>query len=156
MNFLINNFARIWVLVFITSIVLSSQLFASDVKITEYDARAQRTTDWTSGGKSQQLNFKYANAKAILRQSGDIIIEGNVTHKGLRCATYSGGIRFGKGNPGCVDVTWITDPIYLTSQKQCNNAILPHSGADMDSSAAKHFDEITCGQFLLKCEGNCK
>ena len=156
MNLLINNSVSIWVLVFITSIVLSSPIYADDVRIQKYESHAQRTTDWTSGGKNQQLDFKFANAKATLRQNGYIFIEGTVTHKGLLCGTYSGGIRFGKGNPGCVDVKWLTDPVYLTSHKQCNNAMLPHSGAGVDSYAAENFNEITCGQFLLKCKGICK
>lgn len=140
----------------IISITLTSPLLADNEKIKEYTARAQPSTDWTSGGKNQQLDFRYANARATLRQNGTIVIEGNVTHKGLLCATYYGGIRFGKGNPGCVDVKWITEPIYLTKQKHCNNAMLPHSGADVDPSAAENFKEITCGQLLLKCKGNCK
>lgn len=141
---------------FIAFLTVVNEASSEDQKISRYSSAANKATDWTSGGTKQQLNFKYASAKASLRQNGSVAIEGYVQHLGLLCGTYSGGIRFGKGNPGCVDVEWITEPVYLTSKKHCNNATLSHSGADIDSSTIEHFDEITCGQFLLKCEGMCK
>jgi len=136
--------------------LFASNIYADDVKVRKYQSRAQTNVDWSSGGKKQLLEFKYANAKASLRQNGDILIEGDIKHKGLLCGTYSGGVRFGKGSRGCSDVKWITEPVYLTTRKQCNNVALPHTGGGVDPLAAEKFSEITCGQFLVKCSGNCK
>ena len=147
----------------VTSLILMTQALllagvaiADNTKIKKDSVYAQKSTDWSSGGTKQQLDFKFGAAKASLRQDGVIQFEGTVSHMGLRCATYSAGIQFGKGNPRCTDVEWITEPVYLTSQKHCNNAELVHTGADKDAKAAERFDDITCGQYLLKCVGTCK
>ena len=131
-------------------LLLSNPAFSETTKIKKDTVFARQSTDWTSGGTKQQLDFKFGGGKATLRQDGVIQFEGPVKHIGLRCATYSAGIRLGKGNPRCADVEWITDPIYLTAKKHCNNAELTHTGADKNSIAAARFKDITCGQYLLK------
>ncbi len=142
--------------IIIALLIVATNVHGGKTTTNKYKSDARKTTDWTSAGKKQQLDFNYGNAKATLRQTGDIIIEATVFHKGLLCATYSAGMRFGKGNPGCVEVKWLTEPKYMTSRKQCNSAVIIHSGADMDVDAAKLYDKISCGQLLLKCVGNCK
>lgn len=90
-----------------------------------------------------------------LRENGDWYIEGTIQHRSFLCADYRLGVRFGHGNPACVNVDWFNDVQYATRQKQCNNAIYNHSGYESDSQLAEHFQSITCAKVIIKCNGAC-
>ena len=107
-------------------------------------------------GSPARLDFFFGDIHAWLLQNGDWHIEGNIQHRGALCATYELGIQFGIGSPGCANVNWIGIPAYATMRTQCNNALLFHSGSDLDPDAADIFDQINCGQRLIRCTGNCK
>jgi hypothetical protein len=103
-----------------------------------------------------RLDFYFNNVRAWLLQDGNWHIEGSIQHRGAFCGTYELGIQFGIGSPGCANVEWIGAPIYVTKRRQCNSALMTHSGGDQDQSAADAFDQISCAQRLIKCSGNCK
>jgi hypothetical protein len=63
------------------------------------------------------------------------------------------GVRFGAGKPGCSDVTWLTDVIYVTEQTQCNNASQQHTGGDINFSLGKDFVRVTCAERVISCRG---
>jgi hypothetical protein len=137
------------------------------------DARAQAPDDTTMLGSTavakpaplflpdgtpERLDFTFGDSKAgefkaWLRNKGGWNVEGWVHHAGLRCATYRVGVRFGAGKPGCSDVTWLTDVIYVTEQTQCNNASQQHSGGDINFSLGKDFVRVTCAERVISCRG---
>jgi len=96
-----------------------------------------------------------AELKATLNNKGQWKIEGWIQHKGLFCGDYALGIKFGHGNPGCVNVKWLNDPTYVTRQKQCNNTRMHHSGWGSSPEIIKYLDDITCAQSLIRCTGRC-
>jgi hypothetical protein len=107
--------------------------------------------------KLQRKDFHFSNYKAWVKRDGSWYIEGPVTHKGLLCGTYELGMRFGIGKQGgCTDVEWITPDRYVTSQEQCNNAVMQHRGGDIEGMIASRFDEITCAERVVRCSGTCK
>lgn len=112
-------------------------------------------------GTPERLDFTFGDAKsggftAWLRHKGGWYMEGWVHHTGLRCATYRVGVRFGAGKPGCSDVSWLTDVIYVTDQTQCNNASQQHTGGDINFSLGKDFARVTCAERVISCRGSCR
>ena len=103
-----------------------------------------------------RLDFDYGDIHAWLLADGNWHIEGTVRHRGALCAQYQLGIQFGIGSPGCANVEWFGQGRYVTYHVQCNNALVRHSGGDLNPLAAQNFERITCGQRLIRCEGNCK
>jgi hypothetical protein len=81
-------------------------------------------------------------------------VAGYIRHNHFRCGTYQLGIQFGSGN-GCVNVKWYSEPVYVSRHRQCNQAVLHHDGYQNDPKLANKFDEITCAQLLIKCDGVC-
>ncbi len=104
----------------------------------------------------QRKDFRFNNFTAWLNRDGVWHVDGQVSHRGLLCGTYEVGMRFGIGKPDCTDVQWVSGVRYVTSQFQCNEAELPHSGTEDDASLAGQFDAITCGEWVVRCSGNCK
>ena len=115
----------------------------------------RRTSD-VGGTGSARLDFFFGDVRAWLREDGNWHIEGNIEHRGALCGDYELGIQFGIGSPGCANVEWMGKPAYVTRRRQCNNALLNHSGGDVDPAAAASFNRITCAQRLIRCTGNCK
>jgi hypothetical protein len=112
-------------------------------------------------GTPERLDFVFGDAKegafqAWLRNKGGWYVEGWVHHTGLRCANYRVGVRFGQGAPGCTDVKWLTDVIYVTEQTQCNNASQQHTGGDVNFSLGKDFARVTCAERIVHCRGACR
>ena len=104
-----------------------------------------------------QYNFlfdKASDLKAWLRDNGDIHVEGFIKHNHFRCGTYQLGVQFGSGD-GCVNLKWNSEPIYVSRRTQCNQALLHHEGYQNDPKLAGKFNEITCAQLLIKCDGVC-
>jgi hypothetical protein len=119
-------------------------------------APARSGMEWDPDGKLTKIEFKFDDGSAWLRSNGDWYVKGAVRHNRLRCATYQLGVRFGHGNPACVNVEWLTEPRYVTSEKQCNSAIVPHEGGENDPALASEFERITCAERLIKCvDGTC-
>lgn len=108
------------------------------------------------GFKLQRKDFRFFGFSAWLKRGGEWHIEGPVRHNGLLCGTYEVGMRFGIGKPDCTNVEWITDTRYATSQYQCNNAEMIHTGTEIDESMSGRFDEISCAERVINCSGNCK
>jgi hypothetical protein len=109
-------------------------------------------------GDPKAINFifdKASEKQGWLKLNGEWHVQGWVTHNHLRCATYSLGMRFGKGEGGCMNVEWLTTPLYVTHKKQCNQTTIHHKGGSITPEIAPLFNEVTCGQLLIKCEGVC-
>lgn len=104
----------------------------------------------------ERLDFNFGELRLWLRKTGAWQIEGEVSHRGLLCGTYEVGIRFGAGNPGCANVSWLSGVRYATSRRQCNNATVIHTGGDVQDELAAPFPTITCAERVIRCTGNCK
>lgn len=102
------------------------------------------------------FDFREGESRAWLNQDGDLQVRGWIKHRGLLCATYRMGVRFGSGAPACQNVTWLTEPIYLTAQLQCNGARVSHLGSDNVPELAAQLDRITCAERVIHCTGNCR
>lgn len=116
----------------------------------------RRGSDIGGAQSLARLDFYYGDIRAWLLQDGNWHIEGSIQHQGALCGTYQLGIQFGIGSPGCANVEWIDGPIYVTKRRQCNGALMVHTGGDQDQIAADAFDQISCAQRLINCSGNCK
>ena len=141
-----------------TGVIYPTNALAAEEKavVKKYSALARKSIDFGTGGLPQRLDFRFDNATAWLRQNGDFGIEAEIKHAWLLCGDYQVGIRFGIGSPACTNVSWVTDPHYVTNRKQCNNAWMVHSGAGTEVDIAGDFAQITCAQMLIKCTGKCK
>ncbi len=80
-------------------------------------ASAQITYSLDAKPKPERLDFDFRvdDSHAWINDDGDFQVSGWIKHTGLRCATYSMGVRFGVGAPGCLNVEWITEPLFVTS-----------------------------------------
>lgn len=138
--------------------VLASALFPDVGTAAEkrFQAVAQYPKGDLGGIELQRKNFRFNNFTAWLNRDGVWHFDGQVSHRGLMCGTYEVGMRFGIGKPDCTDVQWVSGVRYVTSQFQCNEAELPHSGTEDDASLTGQFDAITCGEWVIRCTGNCK
>ncbi len=100
--------------------------------------------------------FRASESTAWLTETGDFQLHGWVSHRGLLCATYRMGVRFGIGAPGCLNVDWISDPSYVTSQLQCNGARVEHTGGDNAPDIGRQIAKISCAERIIRCSGSCK
>lgn len=119
-------------------------------------AAAQFAKGKVEGFELQRKDFRFFGFTAWLKRGGEWHIEGPVRHRGMLCGTYEAGMRFGIGKPDCTDVQWVSGVRYVTSQYQCNNAEMTHSGTEIDESLIGPFDAITCAEQVIRCTGNCK
>jgi hypothetical protein len=102
------------------------------------------------------FDFRAGESTAWLNADGDFHLRGWVPHRGLLCATYRMGVRFGIGAPGCLNVEWISDPDYVTSQFQCNGARMEHDGGGGAPDIGAQIAKITCAERVIRCSGSCK
>lgn len=102
-----------------------------------------------------RLSFKFGEITAFVDEQGLASIEGPVKHTRFRCATYQLGLQLGEGKPGCTNVQWITEPVYFTSHKQCNSAVLIHSHAMKVVQFQQVFPTVSCARRLIRCTGVC-
>ena len=102
------------------------------------------------------FDFRAGESTAWLNADGDFHLHGWVPHRGLLCATYEMGVRFGIGAPACLNVEWISDPVYVTSQFQCNGARVEHDGGAGAPDIGAHIAKITCAERVIRCGGSCK
>jgi hypothetical protein len=145
--------ARSALVITLLSAAISPQAGAAEQRS---QAAAQSPTVTLDGYKLQRKDFRLGAFTAWLKRNGEWHIEGPVRHRGLLCGTYEVGMRFGTGKPDCTDVQWVSEVRYATSQSQCNDAEMPHSGTEIDASLADQFDAITCAERVTRCSGNCK
>jgi hypothetical protein len=78
-----------------------------------------------------------------------------IPHNRLRCGVYEVGMQLGQGNPGCVNVRWVTDVEFATRQRQCNSATRIHKGGGRFSNMADRLEEASCVRVVVRCEGTC-
>ena len=102
------------------------------------------------------FDFRVDESRAWLNAGGDFQLSGWVKHNSLLCATYRTGLRFGIGAPGCLNVKWIGDAHFVTSEFQCNGARVQHAGGDTLPAFGKQVGRITCAERVVSCKGNCK
>ncbi|MCA3131176.1 MAG: hypothetical protein ACK5YW_08585 [Betaproteobacteria bacterium] len=121
-------------------------------------APAQPAVAVTGESGNQRLEFDFGRDRgsAWVARKGELYVEAWVQHRGLLCATYEVGVRFGEGRPGCADVRWLAPPRWVTSLRQCNNAVVKHAGNDTDAELPAVFERITCAERLIECvSGSC-
>ena len=102
------------------------------------------------------FDFRAGESTAWLNSNGDFHLHGWILHRGLLCATYKMGMRFGIGAPGCLNVEWMSDPVYVTSQYHCNGARVEHDGGDTALETGALIAKITCAERVIRCSGSCK
>lgn len=121
-------------------------------------ASAQITYSLDAKPKPARLDFDFrmGDSHAWINDHGDFQVGGWIKHSGLLCATYRMGLRFGVGSPGCLNVQWITEPLFVTSDIQCNDARVEHAGGDTDAGLGQRLSTITCAERVVRCTGNCR
>lgn len=102
-----------------------------------------------------RLDFKFGEGRALLRRDGTWEVEEVIVHGGFTCGNYRLGVRYGQGNPGCLDVNWFGDILYGIQLKHCNNAERPHRTDGFDSLLADVFEQVTCAERVIRCTGSC-
>jgi len=106
--------------------------------------------------RTARLDFKAFDFSGYLLGDGTWQVSSPVTHHGLLCATYEVGVRFGVGNPGCTDVSWLSDPMYIGRQRQCNESTVDHVGGETAPRLGYQLPYVTCVERVVRCSGNCK
>ena len=130
---------------------------ADDWKVTNRSAiPVQRELGFTTDPKAARLDFRAFDFSGYLLGDGTWQVSSPVTHRGLLCATYEVGVRFGVGSPGCTDVNWLSEPIYVGRQRQCNESTVDHVGGDTTPRLGYQLPYITCVERVVRCTGNCK
>ena len=153
-------------LIFVLTIIYSSVALAdfSDSSTPKFSdprggvntgatAPAERVMKLTDNTKLEKLLFKFGNAEASLVPNGSWFIKGQVKHNRIRCATYQLGVRFGVGEKGCTNVSWIGDFEYGTNEKHCNSATLQHTGGGLNDLVVGSVEQVTCAEVKVRCFG---
>ena len=129
--------------------------YAEDSTMRSVQARAYPAAQAGAAGPAR-LDFLFGDTRGWLDSDGVWNVSADVTHRGLLCATYELGVRFGVGEPGCDNVQWLGAVRYVTAERQCNNATVRQSGGDKQPELARDFSRITCAERVVRCTGNCK
>ncbi len=137
------------------AISVEQQLGPDEVGVSA-PARITYSLDATPKPARLDFDFRSGDSHAWINDDGDFQVSGWIKHSGLRCATYRMGMRFGAGSPGCLNVKWITEPLYVTTELQCNDARIEHSGGDTDAGLGEGLATISCAERVIRCTGNCK
>lgn len=134
---------------------VEQQLESDESGIT---AQARPTYSLDAKPRINRLDFDFPASESIawLNADGDFHLHGWVRHRSLLCATYRMGVRYGIGAPGCLNVEWISDPVYVTSQFQCNGARMEHDGGGNAPDIGAQIAKITCAERVIRCSGSCK
>jgi hypothetical protein len=111
---------------------------------------------FTTDPKAARIDFKAFDFSGYLLGDGTWQVSSPITHGALICATYEVGVRFGIGNPGCTEVRWLSEPLYLGRRRQCNEATVDHVGGETNPRLGAQLPYITCVERLVRCTGNCK
>jgi len=119
-------------------------------------AVARPAAEWGKDGKPVKLEFDFGDFRAWARRDGSWSAEGHVQHHGLMCGTYTLMLRVGEGKPGCANVKWFREPRAVASTTLCNGARGILNGGNTEFQDAARFDQITCAERSISCNGNCK
>lgn len=143
-------------LIFVLDIHLAAA--EPDEKVRRYTVAAKKTQALPN--QLSSVVFKHGELLVTLNDGGLWEVEGLVAHSRFFCGTYQVGARFGRGNPACVNVKWLSDIEYVTSKKQCNSAVRMHKGSgasafDPAPETPFDIDTVTCAQIFIKCSGTC-
>jgi hypothetical protein len=111
---------------------------------------------FTTDPKAARIDFNAFDFSGFLLGDGSWQVSSPVTHQGLVCGTYEVGVRFGAGNPGCTDVRWLSEPMFIGSRRQCNESTVDHVGGETTPRLGSQLPSITCVERVLRCVGNCK
>jgi hypothetical protein len=141
---------------FVALLLLAAGLAQAQDDVRKLAAEARRSQAVGGAHALARLDFRFDGMDAWLLQDGSWYMEGMVQHRRALCADYRLGMQFGRGNPGCANVEWLTEEQYVTHEVQCNNALVRHRGGGIDPVAAENFDKITCAQRLISCSGHCR
>ena len=122
------------------------------------NAQARPTYSLDAKPRISRLDFDFPDSEstAWLNAGGDFHLHGWVRNRSLLCATYRMGVRFGIGAPGCLNVEWISDPIFVTSQFQCNSARVEHEGGDTAPEIGARIGKVSCAERVIRCSGSCR
>jgi len=134
---------------------LAASVALADDTVFRQLAEAKQFSDSVAPSAPSRLDFEFDGGRALLRTDGTWRVEAVISHGGLRCGNYRLGVRFGKGKPDCLDVTWLSEPVFAATLKHCNNAERPHQGDGQDALLGDAFDEISCAERLIRCTGLC-
>lgn len=124
-------------------------------KVRTTTARAQQP-GFVLPTDKKKLEFDFWDIKATVDEDGNASVEGPIKHIGLLCGTYAIGLQLGQGEYACTNVKWLTDPVYITSHRHCNNATLIHKGGMNVEQFKSFFSKVTCAKRLIRCTGVCK
>lgn len=145
-----------WLLLSALALMLAAQRASADDTTTRSTRASAYPASHAGTAGPERLDFLFGDFRGWLDSTGTWNVTGDVTHRGLLCATYEVGVRFGAGAPGCNDVAWLAPVRYVTAERQCNNATLRHSGGDQQPELTRDFKRITCAERVIRCTGNCK
>ena len=143
------------------SMLIAGKAWAAEQRLESDEsgitAQARRTYSLDAKPHINRLDFDFraGESSAWLNADGDFHVHGWVAHRGLLCANYRMGMRFGIGAPGCLNVEWMSDPVYVTSQYQCNGAHVEHEGGDDAPEIGAQIEKITCAERVIRCSGSC-
>ncbi|HEX7025677.1 MAG TPA: hypothetical protein VF268_00405 [Gammaproteobacteria bacterium] len=130
----------------------------TDEHVRRYTVAAEKAPALPN--QKQSIVFEHGELLVTLRDGGVWDIEGPVNHTRFFCGTYRLGVRFGRGQPACVNVKWLSDVEYVSSLKHCNSAVRIHNGSgtlvpDPAPETPFDIDTVTCAQIHIKCSGTC-
>jgi len=134
----------------------ADQQLESDESGVTAQARPTYSLDAKPHVNRLDFDFRASESTAWLNAEGDFHLHGWVQHRSLVCATYRMGIRFGVGAPACLNVEWISDPVFVTSQIQCNNARVEHTGGGAAPEIGAQIARVSCAERVVRCSGSCK
>ena len=147
---------------FLSVVVTAASLAPAALAADEWKVMNRSTTvvrsgpAFTTDPKAARIDFKAFDFSGYLLGDGTWHVSSPVTHRGLVCGTYEVGLRFGVGNPGCTDVRWLSDPMYIGRQRQCNESTVDHVGGETTPRLGNQPPYVTCVQRVVRCIGNCK
>ena len=135
----------------------AAQVAADEWQVMNRNSVAVRPAiAFTTDPRAARVDFRTFDFSGHLLGDGTWQVSSPVTHRGLICATYEVGLRFGVGHPGCTDVTWLSEPMYIGSRRQCNESTVDHVGGETTPRLGDHLPSITCVERIVRCTGNCK
>lgn len=108
-----------------------------------------------ANAQPSRKTFQATGMQGWLDETGYWHIESEIHHGRLRCATYAAGLQFGKGNPACSDVEWLTGVDYATRLRHCNSATRLHAGGGMFAATTNRLEAVSCVRIVVHCEGVC-
>jgi hypothetical protein len=123
--------------------------------VSRNTAIVHSSADFSTDYRAARASFRTFDFDGFLLGDGTWQIVSRVPHGRLLCATYEVGARFGVGSPGCTDVKWLSDLSFVTQQRQCNQAVVVHSGGQTEPQLGTALPNVSCVEHVVRCTGNC-